>query len=155
MCYDPRFGLTEPILRIAERIFESLSKEEAKKFFAAFPDAIAIDGKDLSLVHWKFLADTLRNLPPQDESIQSAINPVIAGMDILASGGVWYGDAAAADAAAAYAAYPAAAAAAAAAAYAADAAVYGVYAADAARDTEILRQRDSFLKIIQESPVAL
>jgi hypothetical protein len=148
-----RFGLTEPILRIAEHIFEKLPKEEAKQFFAAFPDAIATDGKDLSLVHWKFLSETLRNLPPQDEKIQVVVDPVIAGMNILASGGVWNTAAARAAARAAYAN------AAAAAAYAAEAAACAAAADDAAacaaafRNGAICRQRDSLMKIIQESPV--
>ena len=149
-----RFGLTEPILRIAERIFENLPKEEAKQFFAAFPDAVATDGKDLSLVHWKFLADTLRNLPPQDVEIQAVIDPVIAGMDILASGGAWNTAAhTAADAVVGVSAalWAARAAAIAAAHTAAIAAANAANAANAA--AEIFRQRDSLLKIIQESPV--
>jgi hypothetical protein len=84
-----RFGLTECILRIAEHIFESLPLEEAKQFFFDFPGAVATDGKDLSLIHWAFLGETLRNLPPQRPEIQAVIDPVIDGMDLLASGSVW------------------------------------------------------------------
>jgi hypothetical protein len=91
-----RFGLTECILRIAECIFESLPLEEAKQFFFDFPDAVATDGKDLSLIHWAFLGETLRNLPPQRPEIQAVIDPVIDGMDLLASGNVWEIDARAA-----------------------------------------------------------
>lgn len=39
---------------ISECIFEQLPEEEAKEFFASFPDAVGVDSKDLSLVHWKF-----------------------------------------------------------------------------------------------------
>jgi hypothetical protein len=91
-----RFGLTESILRIAERIFESLPLEEAKQFFFDFPDAVAMDGKNLSLIHWVFLGETLGNLPPQRPGIQAVIDPVIHGMDLLASGNVWGTDASAA-----------------------------------------------------------
>ena len=51
-----RFGLTLPILRIAEGIFETLPADEARSFFAAFPGAVGVDGRDLSRVHWTFLA---------------------------------------------------------------------------------------------------
>ena len=50
-CDDPapaveRFGLTEPILRIAEHIFESLPIEEAKAFLCKFPDAVQCDNDE-------------------------------------------------------------------------------------------------------------
>jgi hypothetical protein len=133
------FGLTLPLLRIAENIFEALPIDDAKSFFASLPDAIGCDGKDLSKVHWQFLAAELRSLPPQPKEIQDVISPVIAGMDLLASGQEW--PYAAADAAA-YAAYAADADdadaddaddAARAAAYAARAAAYAADADDAAR----------------------
>jgi hypothetical protein len=76
-----RFGLTEPILRIAEGIFESLPPEEAEQFFYDFPNAVATDGKDLSLVHWVFLGETLRNLPSQCPEIQAVIDAVIDHMN--------------------------------------------------------------------------
>jgi hypothetical protein len=143
-----RFGLTLPIMKIAESIFERLPADDAKAFFAAFPSAVGNDGKDLSRVHWAFLAAELRALPAVPESIQAVIDPVIAGMDLLASGGKW--DRAAADAAAdaadaaADAAYAARAA-----AYAARAAAYA--AAYAARAAVVLRQRDTLLRLITEA----
>jgi len=112
-------------------IFESLPEEEARGFFAAIPDAVGRDGKDLTRVHWEFLASELRCLPEVDDDTQSAINVVIEGMDLLASGGEWSRDAA-------YAAYAAADA-------AADA------APDAARATARLRQRDTILRLISEA----
>ena len=116
-----RFGLPLPLVRICEGIFESLPAAESKAFFAALPDAVARDGKDLSRVHWQFLAAELRALPEVPEDIQAVIDPIIAGMDLLAVGEDWTGaDAAYADAAALIA--PGAAA---------DAAVYAAYAADA------------------------
>jgi len=168
-----RFGLTEPILRIAERIFESLPLEEAKQFFYDFPDAVATDGKDLSLIHWAFLGETLRNLPPQRPEIQAVIDPVIDGMDLLASGSVWEKDARAATSAATWAATSAAARAAtsaaawaatsAAARAAASAATWAATsaatsaaawaAARAASDAETRRQRESLLRLIREAPV--
>lgn len=122
------FGLTHPVLRIAEAIFEGLPKEEAVKFFSDFPDAIATDGKDLSLVHWKFLASELRDLPKASNEVQEVINTIIAGIDLLASGEHW--DPAAADAAG----WSAAAA-----------------AADATRSTVFMRQRDLLLNLIRQA----
>jgi len=121
-----KFGLTVPILRIAEGIFEELPADEAKAFFAAFPAAVACDGKDLSRVHWQFLAAELRALPEQKPSIQAVIDPVIAGMDLLAAGEPWP--------AAAYAAYAAARA-----------------AAASARAAARLRQRDTLLRLIADA----
>jgi len=141
-----RFGLPEPLLRIAENIFEALPNDEAKGFFAGLPKAVGRDGKDLSKIHWAFLASELRLLHQQDY-----INTVIAGMDLLAAreecpaDAVYAADAADAADAAAYAA-DAAAYAARAYAYAAADAAYN--AADAAA---ALRQRDTFLRLISEA----
>jgi hypothetical protein len=115
-----RFGLPLPLVRICEGIFEALPADEAKSFFAAVPDAVGVDGKDLSRVHWAFLAEELRALPEVPPEVQAVIDPVIAGMDLLASGQKW----------------PAAARAAARAADAADAA-YAADAADAAADAAV------------------
>ena len=81
-----RFGLTLPLLRIAESIFEGLPADEARSFFAAFPEAVGCDGKDLSRVHWQFLAAELRALPAVPADVQTVIGPVIAGLDLLACG---------------------------------------------------------------------
>lgn len=128
-----KYGLPLPLVRICESIFEALPADEAKAFFAAIPDAVGRDGKDLTRVHWAFLASELRALPQQD-----IIDAVIDGMDLLASGGVWAWDAARAAANAAYATYAAHAAARAAEAADTDdtdahAAAYAAYASDAAR----------------------
>jgi len=79
-----RFGLPESLLRIAENIFEALPEYEGKAFFAALPDAVGCDGKDLTRVHWRFLALELRTLPQQD-----VIDAVIEGMDLLVAGENW------------------------------------------------------------------
>ena len=141
-----RFGLPEPLLRLAESIFERLPADDAKGFFAALPEAVGRDGKDLSRVHWAFLAAELRALPTVTADIQAVIDPVIEGMDALVSGGDWsqarsaYAAADVADAA--YAAY--------AAAYAARAAADA--AADAAEaDAATMRQRNTLLRIISEA----
>jgi hypothetical protein len=168
-----RFGLPEPLLRIAEDIFEALPDDEGHAFFAALPAAVACDGKDLSCVHWAFLAAELRELPDVPEDVQAAIDSVIAGMDLLADGGEWSKTAAdaarfaAADAAdAAYAAHSDAGAA----AYVAYAAAYAAYyaadvayaaayvarvAAHSAADAAAahIRQRDTLLRLIAEAPV--
>lgn len=136
MDIELNYGLPSSILRIAENVFEALPQDEARNFFAALPDAVACDGKDLSKVCWQFLASELRSLPPTEA--QPVVNPVIAGLELLVAGKTWP-----AAASYAYAAYAAADAA----AYAADAAAYA--AAARAR----IRQRDLLLRLISESPV--
>ena len=173
-----RFGLPVAVLRIAENIFEALPDEEGRAFFAALPDAVGCDGKDLSLVHWAFLAAELRALPKTTEDVQAAIDPITAGMDILASGGEWPSTARTAASAASYAArsaraaayaayaaaYAAASAAASAASAAASAAAYAAaYAAAsaaahaaayaAACAAARIRQRDTLLNLIKAAPV--
>jgi hypothetical protein len=98
---EREYGLPEPLVRICENIFEGLAPDEAKAFFAAIPDAVGRDGKDLSRVHWAFLASELRALPKVPDDIQAVIDPVISGMDLLAAGGKWSADAARAAASAA------------------------------------------------------
>ena len=127
---ESRYGLPLMVQRIAESIFEGLSGDEAKAFFAAFPDAVACDGKDLTRVGWQFLAAEMRSLPKQSSEIQAVIDPVIAGIDLLASGGQW--DLNAARAAARAAAWA---------------------ASDAAWAAARLRQRDLLLKLIADAPV--
>jgi hypothetical protein len=134
-----KYGLPIMLQRIAESIFESLPLKEAQAFFAAFPTAVGCDNKDLSKVGWQFLASELRSLPPQPDGITAVIEPVLAGMDLLAAGQEWPAAAAAADYAVRAAAY--------AAADAADA------AADAADAAARLRQRDLLLRLIAEAPI--
>jgi len=171
-----RFGLPVAVLRIAENIYEDLPDDEATAFFAALPDAVGRDGKDLSRVHWGFLAAELRAMPQTTDAAQAVIDPVIDGMDLLFSGQQWTAARAAAraaaDAAAAFSAEAAAAAfsaeasaeaaafsanaarAAARAATAADDSVNAAtYAASVAKAAEAagrarLRQRDTLLALI-------
>ena len=163
------YGLPVAVQRIAENIFEALPADDAKAFFAALPAVVECDGKDLSKVHWQFLAAELRSLPPQDIKVQEVIDPVIAGMDLLAQGLDWPAAAAARTAAAGWAAADAAAAAgwaaaadadadwAVAAARAAAAAAWAAARADAAaaaaRLNARLRQRDLLLQLIKDAPV--
>ena len=84
-----RFGLPVAVLRIAENIFEALPDDEGIAFFSALPDAVGRDGKDLSRVHWGFLAAELRALPQTTDAAQAVIDPVIDGMDLLFSGQQW------------------------------------------------------------------
>ena len=150
-----RFGLPVAVLRIAENIYEDLPDDEGTAFFAALPDAVGCDGKDLSRVHWGFLAAELRALPQTTDAAQAVIDPVIDGMDLLFSGQQW--TAARAAAYAADAAYPAADAYGAyAAAYAARAAAFdAAYAARAAYAAYAAygrnRQRDTLLALIAAS----
>jgi hypothetical protein len=172
-----RFGLPVEVIHIAENIFEDLPDKEGRAFFAALPDAVGRDGKDLSRVHWAFLAAELRALPKSTDAVKSVIDPVIAGMDLLAGGKKWpreaaiaasyaaYAPAYAAEAAHARAARAAAYAAADANAYAAacaakcaaDATYVAAYAsyvaeaaayATAAKASTRLRQRDTLLALI-------
>jgi hypothetical protein len=161
------------VQRIAESIFEALSDDEAKAFFAALPDAVDCDGKDLSKVGWQFLAAELRALPAETAEIQVVIDPVIAGIDLLASGQEWAVADATAAARAAWAAADTAAWVADAVAWAADAAAdaaradwaaRAAWAADAAAaangavwtaaaDAARRRQRDTLLALISQAPV--
>jgi hypothetical protein len=95
-----RFGLPVAVLRIAENIYEDLPDDEGTAFFAALPDAVGRDGKDLSRVHWGFLAAELRAMPQTTDAAQAVIDPVIDGMDLLFSGQQWTAARAAASAAA-------------------------------------------------------
>jgi hypothetical protein len=163
---ENQYGIPFMVTRIAESIFEGLRSNEAILFFAAIPQAIGSDGKDLSRVGWKFLAEELRALQPVPDDIQACIDPVINGIDLLAEGKEWPKAAAcsaAADAATARAAAARAAAAAAAAAYTAAAAAaytaayayaaaYAAANAYAAADAR-LRQRDLLLRLISEAPI--
>ena len=152
-----RFGLTEPLLRIAESIFEDLPRADAKAFFAALPAAVACDGKDLSRVHWHFLAAELRALPAQTGDVKAAIDRVTVGMDLLAKGQEWP-DAADVARAVGYrsGAYAAHSAALAAAHADANAAAYAAAYAARARASSafpIQRQRDTLLQLIADAPV--
>jgi hypothetical protein len=144
---ESTYGLPVAVQRIAERIFEALPADEAKAFFASLPDAVGCDGKDLSKVHWQFLESELRSLPGQSTAIQSVIDPVIAGLELLAQGKDWPTTAAVCAAAAACAVAARAEAQAAAVAAAATAADADADAAAARR-----RQRDLLLRLIREAP---
>jgi len=170
-----RFGLPQPVLRIAEDIFEALPEDEGKAFFAALPAAVERDGKDLSRVHWQFLAAELRALPRVKADVQAVIDPVIEGMDLLSKGqerqealayaarAAHYAAARAAHYAAAYAAraahYAASDAASAAhyaayvARYASYAASYAASAASTASAAVRIRQRDTLISLIASAPM--
>jgi hypothetical protein len=143
------YGLPVTLVRLAESVFERLPASDAKQFFADFPEAVATDGKDLNLVVWRFLASELRSLPPTDLATQAAIDLVIAGMDLLASGQPWpaAAKAAANNAVAANAARLGVGVAAEWAAIAGAKAAVGDWAAGVAR------QRDLLLRLIREAPV--
>ena len=154
-----KYGLPQPLTRLLEHVFERLDADNARAFFAAIPDAIGSDGRDLSRVHWAFLGDTLRHMPPQPTDIQAVIDPVIEGMDLLARGENWSAEAEAAArvaaaweaaAAAEAAAWAAAEAAARVAAWAARAAAEAAEAEAAVAD-EIIRQRDALLRLIKDA----
>lgn len=152
---EKKYGIPVMLTRICESVFEASPHRAQVEFFAAFPNAVDCDGKDLSRVSWAFLAAELRALPQSPNDIQEFIDPVIAGMDLLAAGKKWDKDLARAAADAADAAADAAYAAtyAAYAAYATYAA-YAADAADAAYAAARLRQRDTLLQLIKDAEVA-
>jgi len=165
-----QYGIPFMVTRIAESIFEGLPADEAIRFFAAIPQAIGSNNKDLTFVGWKFLAEELRALPPVSDDTQAVINSVIEGMDLLAEGKEWTDAArAASDVSAAvtraavvdatYVTYAATRAAtyAATATYAtAVTAVTAAAVVDATYDAVVaarLRQRDTLLRLISEAPI--
>lgn len=176
---ENKYGIPLMVTRIAESIFEALNADEAVDFFAATPRAIGSDGKDLTCVGWKFLAEELRALPPVPDDIQTCIGLVIEGMDLLADGkewpdadvtwsavtaareaGAWSAaairDTLAANAYAARAADTAtwsAPAAAVTAVYAIRAATRAARSVTDARNVTCLRQRDTLLRLIKEAPI--
>lgn len=155
-----RYGLPLPLVRLCEFIFENLPASEQPVFFREVGEAVDRDGRDLSRVHWAFLADALRHLPRT--GAEDVVDRVIVGMDLLAAGeqwpdaeAAWSAADAAAEGAAAYAAADAASWAADAASWAASRAVLAAAgAADAAgvRTGEIERQRRALLDIIRAAP---
>ena len=156
-----RFGLPQPLTRLLEAIFERLPFDEAAEFFSAIPRAIGRDGRDLTRVHWAFLADLLRHLP--DTQARGVAADVTAGIDLLAEGKDWPGAAEAAEeavtvyrAAAYWTAVQAVTAAKAgvearAAYWVAEAAYWAAEAAEEARVKETRRQRDAILRLIREA----
>lgn len=166
-----RFGLPAPLVLICENIFEALTPDGAKAFFAAIPAAVGCDGKDLTRVHWALLASELQALPKAIGVIKHVVDPVIEGMLLLASGEEWPEAAAAAAAASAArvlgaearAAYEAARAAYEAAGVelteVAEYAVYATYAAAritrATYDTARVRQCHTVLRLIEKAPVTM
>ncbi len=153
------YGIPVMVTRIAEEIFEGLPADEAPDFFAALPEAVGSDGKDLTRVGWKLLAAELRALPPVSDDIQAVIDPVIEGMDLLADGKEWpeaavtnpaYWSVSAAVNAANRATFAARAARAARATDSSFAAWSVAYAA-AGSAAACLRQRDTLLRLIKEA----
>jgi hypothetical protein len=139
-----RFGLPAPLTRLLESIFEGLPFDEAADFFSEIPRAVGEDGRDLTRVHWAFLADLLRHLP--DTDARGVVADVIVGMDLLASGKDWPEAEAAAQAAEAEAAEVAYWA-----AKVVQVARAAYWAAQAARVVETRRQRDAILRLIREA----
>lgn len=151
-----RFGLPLPLVLICETIHESLwrfDRSEATAFFGAIPDAVGRDGKDLTRIHWAFLAAELRAFPTVPDGIQAVIDPMLEVMDLLAAGEVCPEERASATAVAVieYASNIGAEPVASAAIFAADAAAFAAAdAADAAaRAAARRRQRDTLLALIK------
>jgi len=146
------YGFPLALTRICENVFEELPRHLGISFHAAIPAAVGVDGKDLSRVHWAFLAAELREFPPQRAEVQLVIDPIIAGMDLLANGKDWPSAAARAARAVARASY-AAARAADTATDAAARAADGDDAACAAAYAARIRQRNTILALIAAAPM--
>ena len=136
-----------PLEKITEKIFESLPKKEAVQFFANIPHAIDIDGKDLSLVLWQFLRDTLLRLPEITKETQT----VIDGISLLAEGKEWSKDEALAAYEAASAVVTADSGAVYWAAYAAYCAAVAA-ASGAAAQQETRKQAQSIIQLLKDAP---
>jgi hypothetical protein len=89
---EDKYGIPIVLSRIIDRIFENLPAQDAVDLFAAFPVAIAKDGKDLTKVPWKFLVGVLKKLPEQPDEAQKVIDPVIAGLTLIVEGKEWNKD---------------------------------------------------------------
>ena len=79
-----------PLKKIVESIADDLPKGEGQAFTAAI--TAASEGKDLSAVHWAFLAGELRAIRAMldlPKHIQALVDEVIVGMDRLAAGKEW------------------------------------------------------------------
>jgi hypothetical protein len=148
-----------PLYTIARDIDDALGG-------TACADAIEASTADLSRVVWRFLAAVMREMKPGPAEVQAVIDPVIAGLDRLGRGEDWpKADARAASWAAetvpsardgrrrtwwaAGVAVMAARAARARPLFAADASWAAEHAARA--DVPRARQRDIFLRLIQEA----
>jgi hypothetical protein len=87
------YGIPVPLLRLAESIFERLPADEAPQLFAAFPDAIGGDGKDLHGVPFLFLAEQLRQVPTDGAmfpvAVQSALGRWADGLELMARNQPW------------------------------------------------------------------
>jgi hypothetical protein len=154
---EDTYGIPLVLTRILEAIFEQVAAQEAVELFAAFPAAVAKDGKDLTTVPWKFLVSILKELPQQPQEIQEVIDPVIAGLSLLAEGKEWaIEDALAASNAIndindAWAARTTRAAAWVARHVVAGAAADGVWVTSALADVPIECQKDIILRLITEA----
>jgi hypothetical protein len=90
---EDTYGIPLVLTRILEFIYVCLpTRNEAVDFFAAFPVAVANDGKDLTKVAWQFLVDVLKKIPQQPQEIQDVIDPVIAGLTLIVDGKEWNKD---------------------------------------------------------------
>jgi hypothetical protein len=85
------YGIPALLSRLAESIFEGLPPDEAPQFFAAFPDAIGGDGKDLHGVPFLFIAEQLRQMPMENVSVaaQSALGRWADGLELMARDQPW------------------------------------------------------------------
>jgi hypothetical protein len=90
---EDTYGIPLVLTRILEFIYVGLpTHNEAVEFFAAFPVAVANDGKDLTKVAWQFLVEVLKKIPQQPQEIQEVIDPVIAGLTLIVDGKEWNKD---------------------------------------------------------------
>lgn len=81
-----RFGIPEAVQRIQEHLFDRMRKADATRFMLDFGAAVAIDGKDLSRVHYEFLWRLLGRLPKTTQKVDACVVESRAIMRLLADG---------------------------------------------------------------------
>lgn len=78
-----------PLARLNRHVAVNLPPEDYTAFQMDFTAALGKRRRDVSRVHWAFLASELRALPPVEPETRAVVAPVITGMDLLSSGEPW------------------------------------------------------------------
>ena len=81
-----RFGIPEAVQRIQEHLFDRMSKADATQFMRDFGAAVAVDGKDLSRVHYEVLWRLLGRFPKTTSTVDACVVESRAIMRLLADG---------------------------------------------------------------------
>ena len=80
--------LPQPLTRIIEIASEKLPEAKKQEFYDTV--TAAANGKDLSVIHWKFLAAELRVLPDHlPRHVHDVVELAFIGMVLLSAGKAW------------------------------------------------------------------